>query len=131
MTHTPDLELWQRNLVLQINAVAKGHKPMTFTRHTDPAHGWLEVPKTTLADLELQETDFSGYSYHDDDQVFLEEDLDAGFFLARYLSKYGKQAEVIDQHVDEEHWIRSLPNLPTNQYCTSLIWMRREGPQSC
>ena len=50
-----------------------------LTFHTDPGHGWLEVPKTLVS--EAIRAKISRYSYQDDNNFYLEEDCDAPLFL--------------------------------------------------
>lgn len=55
--------------------------------HTDPGHGWLFVPGDALRSVGLGPIHFSRYSYLEGfsgvDGLYLEEDCDAGIFLAR------------------------------------------------
>jgi hypothetical protein len=50
--------------------------------HTDPGHGWLEVPRTLAVALHIIPR-ISHYSYrsHDGDTLYLEEDCDAAVFV--------------------------------------------------
>jgi hypothetical protein len=52
----------------------------TYTFHTDPGHGWLEVSRSELAMLHIDDA-ISAYSYQAGDKVFLEEDCDASLFV--------------------------------------------------
>lgn len=54
--------------------------PPTIVFHSDLAHGWLQVPKKLVNRLNIGKH-ISGYSYHDKNNVFLEEDYDMGLFL--------------------------------------------------
>ena len=54
-----------------------------YLYHTDPGHGWLEVPRTELVKLGIADS-ISHYSYQDgynSDSVYLEHDLDAAIFV--------------------------------------------------
>jgi hypothetical protein len=53
---------------------------MTYTFHTDPGHGWLEVDRDELVRLGI-DGNISQYSYERGDKVFLEEDCDAARFV--------------------------------------------------
>lgn len=53
---------------------------MTYTFHTDPGHGWLEVSKEELSIFNIADK-ISSYSYKLGSKVFLEEDCDAGLFI--------------------------------------------------
>lgn len=52
---------------------------MTYTFISDIGHGWLAVP---LKDYLLSGIAASPFSYRDNLQVYLEEDWDAGLFMA-------------------------------------------------
>ena len=62
---------------------------MTFTFHYDAGHGWLEVSKDVLPTVGLTEDDFSGYSYKNDNNLYLEEDMDAHTFVKSWEIKHG------------------------------------------
>jgi len=49
-----------------------------YNFHSDPGHGWLEVP---LDEVKHIASKITGYSYIRGDNVYLEEDCDAGLFL--------------------------------------------------
>jgi hypothetical protein len=49
--------------------------PLPLTFHSDPGHGWLEVPKE-LIPPEMKKK-ISGYSHQNETAYFLEEDCDA------------------------------------------------------
>jgi hypothetical protein len=71
---------------------------ITLIFHTDPGHGWLEVPasmaKQYLRDKYRQ---ISCYSYQKNGVLFLEEDCDASLFLTALA------AENIKLHLDRKH----------------------------
>lgn len=48
--------------------------------HSDPGHGWLEVSKELLAQLDIADK-ITSYSYALDTVVYLEEDCDMSLFL--------------------------------------------------
>jgi hypothetical protein len=52
----------------------------TYTFHTDPGQGWLEVSRSELAMLHIDDA-ISAYSYQAGDKVYLEEDCDAAWFV--------------------------------------------------
>lgn len=54
--------------------------PPTIVFHSDPGHGWLQVPKNLMNRLGITKA-ISDYSYYDKNNVFLEEDYDLGLFL--------------------------------------------------
>lgn len=55
---------------------------------SDPGHGWLEVPMSTIRYLGI-ENKISGYSYRKGDTAYLEEDCDAPVFIDAYRNRYG------------------------------------------
>lgn len=65
-------------------------KNKQYIFHTDPGHGWLAVKKSELIYLGLLEY-VTPYSYMKGDTVYLEEDMDAGMFMAAYEEKFGKE----------------------------------------
>ncbi len=57
---------------------------MPYTFHTDPGHGWLEVPIKDCARIGLSLDNFSKHSYRDGNTLFLEEDCDMAVFIKAY-----------------------------------------------
>ena len=51
----------------------------TYTFHEDPAHGWLEVDRQELIDLDILDQ-ITPFSYQKGDKVYLEEDCDYSTF---------------------------------------------------
>ena len=66
----------------------------SFTMYSDPGHGWIKVSGLALLRAGLDPSlDFSGFSYWKRDKAgelhfYLEEDVDAGIFLAAYYGKH-------------------------------------------
>ena len=60
----------------------------TYKFHTDPGHGWLEVPQVDLDALGVTDQ-VSEYSYFRNGQVFLEEDCDATYFGKAFEERFG------------------------------------------
>ena len=86
----------------------------SFTFHTDPGHGWLEVPYAALADVGLGCSCFSQYSYYSErlQAVFLEEDCDAPKFFAAYSRHNGGAVPIIpEKHHAGDCFVRRLPRL--------------------
>lgn len=79
-----------------------------FVFHTDPGHGWLEVPHQVLAELGQTHDDYSPYSYRDAQNVYLEEDCDAGDFILAWRQRNGAAPELVERYHDGDHWIRAL-----------------------
>ena len=82
----------------------------TFTYHTDPGHGWIEVPKDLATALGFVK-DISSYSYHDQDNYYLEEDGDAGL-LFDALTNRGQEYKTLNQNVGQgDSFVRSLASV--------------------
>ena len=79
----------------------------TFTYHTDPGHGWIEVPLPIVAALGIT-TEISSFSYTDGRNAYLEEDCDAWLFVNAYEAAHGARPELVDVH-QECTPIRNLP----------------------
>jgi hypothetical protein len=75
----------------------------TFTLHTDNGHGWLRVTIAEITMLRFHINDFSRYSYRKNDDLFLEEDCDAGKFLNAFQAMYG------EPHINVENYNGSSP----------------------
>lgn len=76
-----------------------------FIHHQDPGHGWVEVPKALLRTLNI--TGISRYSYMDDFNAYLEEDCDAGLFLAT-LKDRGFDVELVEDVINNDSPIRNM-----------------------
>ena len=91
----------------------------TFTYHTDPGHGWLEVDFDALIDAGLTRNNFSAYSYIKSDPakgytMYLEEDCDASKFVDAYVAKHGARPEFKEKHSDP-CFVRDLPRNPVGR----------------
>lgn len=60
-----------------------------FKFHTDPGHGWLEVPRHLLDDLNIGQK-ITSFSYEKDDKVYLEEDRDILTFMNVFVPRFGR-----------------------------------------
>ncbi|UIS25307.1 hypothetical protein [Erythrobacter phage vB_EliS-L02] len=89
----------------------------TFTFHTDPGHGWLEVDAADLAGTGLARSSFSAYSYVFRGKLYLEEDCDAPLFINAYKAKHGPDSfRSVEQYADPSP-IRNYPsNNPINRW---------------
>jgi hypothetical protein len=81
---------------------------LRFTFHSDPAHGWLEVPRELLHGLGIADK-ITRYSYQRMDKVFLEEDCDFTTF-ARSMKAQGLTFDVMETYTNGDSFIRSLPS---------------------
>jgi len=82
----------------------------TFTFYYDPGHAWLEVSQTDINDVGLNDTDFSRYSYTDKQNLYLEEDCDAGIFINAYEAKHGSPPIIVEKE-DVTEKIRNFDRL--------------------
>ena len=67
----------------------------TYTLYSDPMHGWLEVSKKELQELNIIKN-VSEYSYINQDMIYLEEDCDASIFINSYKLKYGINPKIYE-----------------------------------
>jgi len=81
-----------------------------FIFHTDPSHGWLEVPVAELLKARLTPNDFSAFSYQKVGVVYLEEDCDAPIFIRSYEAHVGP-ISFSEKYSHYSHWIRNLPRI--------------------
>lgn len=100
----------------RLNAIerfeARHNPPKTFTFHTDPGHGWLEVSLTDLADVGLSfRSDVSPYSYFNGNSIYLEEDCDTGTFVRAFKRKYGFEPAIAESY-KESTPIREYAHVP-------------------
>ncbi len=77
----------------------------TYTFYSDPGHGWLEVQKKELEELNIFNK-VSEYSYINNDLVYLEEDCDANIFINAFKSKFGVNPKIYEP-IKDNHKIRS------------------------
>jgi len=86
---------------------------MAYKFYTDGGHGWLQVPKEQIRQLGI-EAQISGHSYHDKDNVYLEEDCDMAVFLKKKGITSPAGYQVFHQQVEEVYHhnspIRNLPH---------------------
>ena len=62
----------------------------SFRFFEDSGHGWLEVPIALCRELGLAHA-ITGYSYCKGDNLYLEEDCDAGTFVKAWEAATGKE----------------------------------------
>ncbi len=79
-----------------------------YTFHSDPGHGWLEVP---IADVRASGAEISSYSYYKNGVSYLEEDCDAPAFI-RGMENKGIKIEIADVQHDNRCFIRGLGRFP-------------------
>ena len=77
--------------------------------HTDPGHGWLEVP---VKEVRNSGVPISQCSYIKGDKAYLEEDCDAPAYLNYLDEKHIAYIIDRDVHVNHDHPIRNYNNWP-------------------
>ena len=78
-----------------------------FVFHSDPVHGWLQVPKELILALEIR-SKITGFSYQDEEYMYLEEDCDAPLFRDAYEARFGEEPEIVVKHYNNECFVRGL-----------------------
>jgi len=77
----------------------------TYTFYSDPSHGWLEVPKIELKELDIFNK-ISEYSFINEDMAYLEEDCDINIFINAYKLKYNIDPAIYEP-IEDNNLIRS------------------------
>ena len=75
--------------------------------HTDSGHGWLEISKDLVKQLNLDFSKVSSFSYQDTNNYYLEEDCDAAI-LVKQLKEKNIDFNFNEIYIDGNHWIRNL-----------------------
>ena len=83
--------------------------------HTDPGHGWLEVP---VKEVRNSGVPISQCSYIKGDKAYLEEDCDAPAYLNYLDEKHIAYIIDRDVHVNHDHPIRNYNNWPAKWTAT-------------
>jgi len=76
----------------------------TYTLYSDPSHGWLQVQRKELEELNII-NNVSEYSYINGEFVYLEEDCDLNLFIKAYENKYNVKP-IIKECLQENNGIR-------------------------
>ena len=84
--------------------------------HVDPGHGWLEVSKQELFDLDIYKQ-ISQFSYEKRGTVYLEEDCDARYFFEAYEKVAGHAPEFMIVKHNYDAPCRKFP-----RFVTSYNW---------
>ena len=87
-------------------AMAQKYIGTQFRFIEDPGHGWLEVPRPLVRHLNI---DVSTYSYYDaaSDNLYLEEDIDAGRFVKAFKEAFKSEPKTKHQYLNP-CFVRSL-----------------------
>lgn len=78
----------------------------TFTYHTDPGHGWVEVEMAEVRRLGIADQ-ISPYSYRKGQTAYLEEDCDAGRLIEAKKAR-GETYTIKEKHTNHDSFIRNL-----------------------
>lgn len=88
-------------------------KEKNYTFHSDAGHAWLEVSRDDVIKAGVYK-DITAYSYKDNENFYLEEDLDAFTYLSKVYGKdnIAEMREHINQVYDGDYsWIRGLKHI--------------------
>lgn len=88
------------------NVLSRG---LTLTLFSDPGHGWLIVPKPLAEKLGLASGDFTECSFDHGGNFYLEEDCDAGTFLAAHHKQFGCLPIIRDESTNAAAPCRTYP----------------------
>lgn len=77
-----------------------------LTLHTDPAHGWAEVPLSLVDSLGIADK-ISHYSYTDGKNAYLEEDCDLAV-LIKALKALDMDYHLTEKYSHNDSFIRRL-----------------------
>lgn len=86
---------------------------LKFMSYSDDGHGWLRVPKYLVQDL-LGLEKISAYSYENNGWLYLEEDNDAGIFIAK-LNELNHQFSVKHSRKNGQSHIRNYSRILQNE----------------
>ena len=90
-----------------------------LTFHTDPAHGWLEVPRADLDALDIAHK-ISRYSYEKGARVYLEEDCDAALYMDAAKAK-GWTLNMTELFAPDDSPVRDFPHYQPRVTPAALI----------
>jgi hypothetical protein len=79
---------------------------LEITFHSDPSHGWAEIPHNLIHQLGIEQK-ISRYSYADQHYTYLEEDCDLGLFMRSAEAK-GWEITFKDKHSNNDSFIRNF-----------------------
>lgn len=93
-------------------------KEKTYDFYEDAGHGWLKVKLSELIELEIAEK-ISGYSYYQNDNVYLEEDCDMNVFLKAMRDKKSTFVKFRDHFAKNGSRVRSYDRF-SKKYLTKF-----------
>lgn len=84
----------------------------TFRYITDAGHGWLEVPRQLLRELDI-EYDITVFSYIDKGRAYLEEDCDMQTFCDAFRTQLTDvELDIKSIYVGDQAFVRNLRPYP-------------------
>ena len=89
---------------MSINNLKRG-RVSRFTFYSDSGHGWLKVPRHYLTALGIADQ-ITSCSYQLGNNVYLEEDCDAGLFFDAFIADQGKKPEYSSKWTNNQSKIR-------------------------
>lgn len=87
--------------------LTSGINSLNFNFYADPGHAWLAVKRAELLALGLTALSISSCSYQQGGMVYLEEDCDAGYFLAA-LKQAGRDCHITEKPSNRASKIRNF-----------------------
>lgn len=82
-----------------------------FTMFEDLGHAWLRVDEATARSVGLEPASFSQFSYRHAHWLYLEEDCDAGLFVAAYQKKIGHPPHIVGRYSERNSVIRNYDRI--------------------
>ena len=89
-------------------------KDLILYFHQDGGHAWLKVSKNIFNKTNISNHKISSFSYHDNKNYYLEEDIDATFYLKNLKAQNIKYSFI---YVDDGDYsrIRNLPRVQAHE----------------
>ena len=89
-------------------------KELIFYFHQDGGHAWLKVSKDIFNKTNMSNRKISSFSYHDNKNYYLEEDVDATLFINNLKAQNIKYSFI---YVDDGDYsrIRNLPRVQADE----------------
>jgi hypothetical protein len=89
---------------------------MSTVFHTDPGHGWLQVPVAELRRLGITDKiSHCSYISRDGKTAYLEEDCDYSVYFRAAGLTHETAEKIPTMHTNSDSFIRSLPLYPSQE----------------
>ena len=101
--------------MIEATVTKKGTLILDF--HTDPGHGWIEVPFKLIkeTDVILSTFSYTGFDMQGDPVVYCEEDGDANKIISA-LKKAGYEVTIVEKNSNYDSFVRGLPQYVDQRY---------------